>query len=140
MNPRLPALGSKEMISIFFKLVVTLVLLVTIWIAILFLWGTTHNSRSGISLSVLVLSTIVGLSCLWGLLRIWRETKQGDKSSVSVDQQNYDQGPEVVADEERRFNEWVGANIVGAGDLPPKTIKKLRKKFKDEQKTKMSKR
>jgi hypothetical protein len=116
------------MIRGFVKLVVSLVLAVVVFIAGLFAWGTTHNQRHGISWPVLLVSLIIGISCLWGLVRIWRSSDEDDGFDPIARRRESESQPGAVFDDDE-FTAWLAANDFDSVALPPETMAELRQRF-----------
>jgi hypothetical protein len=70
-----------------------------------------------------VIVILIGIVCLWGLVKIVR----GKRRSTEFDT------PSAPAlSEEKEFNEWVGRNTIASGNLSPEDLAELRKKFDQE--------
>jgi hypothetical protein len=122
------------MIRVFFKLVISAVLAVVVFIASLFAWGTTHNHGRGISWPVLIVSLIIGASCLWGLVLVWRRSDDdGDVPFRPIAFGRTRNPPSGEAFDDAAFSAWLSANQFDSVDLPPETMAQLRQRFLEQQ-------
>ena len=122
------------MVRGFFKLVISLVLAVVVFISGLFAWGTTHNQRHGISWPVLLVSLVIGFSCLWGIVLVWRGPREDIDATHDIDgQSGFDDDPHPhLAFDDEEFNAWLSANEFDSAVLSPETMAKLRQRFLEQ--------
>jgi hypothetical protein len=118
------------MMRIILGVILTVVLLFIVWIAFLFIWGTTHNAHTSFSTVVFIGALAVAAACLWGIRQVWRRPRR----RVESDSPPPHAESESVLDE-AAYDVWLASNGIQTAGMSTRELANLRQRFLNEQRT-----